>query len=67
MFGDAPLQSPVAEETFQTLLASKALQKLGYDVHTIKEVAYPAAHIAVANGDAKFSRTGVYTDNMAMG
>ncbi|MEO6352598.1 MAG: glycine betaine ABC transporter substrate-binding protein, partial [Burkholderiaceae bacterium] len=49
-----PLQSPVAEETFQTLLVSKALQKLGYDVQPIKEVEYPAAHIAIANGDATF-------------
>ncbi|MDP3842761.1 MAG: glycine betaine/L-proline ABC transporter substrate-binding protein ProX [Oxalobacteraceae bacterium] len=49
-----PLQSPIAEETFQTLLVSKALEKLGYDVQPVKEVAYPAAHIAVANGDATF-------------
>jgi glycine betaine/proline transport system substrate-binding protein len=49
-----PLKSPVAEETFQTLLVSKALQKLGYDVQDIKEIEYPAAHIAIANGDATF-------------
>jgi glycine betaine/proline transport system substrate-binding protein len=47
-----PLQSNLVEETFQTLLVSRALEKLGYDVSPIKEVAYPTAHIAVANGDA---------------
>ncbi|MBG6076528.1 glycine betaine/L-proline ABC transporter substrate-binding protein ProX [Polaromonas sp. CG_9.11] len=49
-----PLQSALTEETFQTLLVSRALQKLGYDVSPIKEVEYPTAHIAVANGDATF-------------
>jgi glycine betaine/proline transport system substrate-binding protein len=49
-----PLKSSIAEETFQTLLVSKALEKLGYDVQAIKEVEYPTAHIAIANGDATF-------------
>ena len=49
-----PLQSNLVEETFQTLLVSRALEKLGYDVSPIKEVEYPTAHIAVANGDATF-------------
>ncbi len=49
-----PLQSALVEETFQTLLVSRALEKLGYDVSPIKEVEYPSAHIAVANGDATF-------------
>ena len=49
-----PLQSPIAEETFQTLLVVKALQKLGYDVKPIKQIDYPAAHLAIANGDATF-------------
>nr|WP_236582025.1 glycine betaine/L-proline ABC transporter substrate-binding protein ProX [Hydrogenophaga sp. BPS33] len=49
-----PLQSSIAEETFQTLLVSRALTKLGYDVQGIKEVEYPTAHIALANGDATF-------------
>ena len=49
-----PVQSSIAEETFQTLLVSRALAKLGYDVLPIKEVEYPTAHIAVANGDATF-------------
>lgn len=49
-----PLKSSIAEETFQTLLVTKALQKLGYDVQPIKEVEYPTAHIAIGNGDATF-------------
>ena len=49
-----PLQSSTAEETFQTLLASRAMQKLGFDVQPIKEVVYPASHGAIANGDATF-------------
>ena len=49
-----PLKSSIAEETFQTLLVMKALQKLGYDVQSIQEVEYPTAHIALANGDATF-------------
>ena len=48
------LQSSVAEETFQTMLVDRALQKLGYETQPIKEVDYPAAHIAIANGDATF-------------
>ena len=49
-----PLKSTIAEETFQTLLVMRGLEKLGYDVKAIKEVDYPAAHIAIANGDATF-------------
>ncbi|MGF6212936.1 glycine betaine/proline transport system substrate-binding protein [Comamonas sp. 4034] len=49
-----PLQSSITEETFQTLLVSKALQKLGYDVQPIREVEYATAHVAIANGDATF-------------
>lgn len=49
-----PLKSSIAEETFQTLLVMKALEKLGYEVQSMKEVEYPTAHIALANGDATF-------------
>ena len=52
-----PLKSTIAEETFQTLLVMKALSKLGYSVKPIKEVDYPAAHLAIANGDATFLAT----------
>ena len=48
------LQAPLAEETFQTMLVNRALEKLGYEPQPIKEVAYPTAHIAVGNGDATF-------------
>jgi glycine betaine/proline transport system substrate-binding protein len=47
-----PLKSNLAEETFQTVLVMKALEKLGYTVKPYEEVDYPLAHIAVANGDA---------------
>jgi glycine betaine/proline transport system substrate-binding protein len=49
-----PLKSSIAEETFQTLLVSRALEKLGYDVKPIKEIEYAAGHVAIANGDATF-------------
>lgn len=49
-----PLKSSIAEETFQTLLVSEALKELGFNVHPIRELEYPAAHIAVANGDGTF-------------
>ena len=48
------LQSSIAEETFQTMLVERALEKLGYEMQPIKEVEYPTAHIAIANGDATF-------------
>lgn len=48
------LQSPIAEETFQTMLVDLALEKLGYAPQPIKEIDYPAAHVAIANGDATF-------------
>lgn len=49
-----PLKSSIAEETFQTLLVSRALEALGFDVQPIRELEYPAAHIAIANGDGTF-------------
>ncbi|CPR17503.1 glycine betaine/L-proline ABC transporter substrate-binding protein ProX [Brenneria goodwinii] len=49
-----PVQSTLSEETFQTLLVNKALEKLGYDVQTIREVDYNVAFTTVANGDATF-------------
>lgn len=49
-----PLKSSIAEETFQTLLVSRALEALGFDVQPIRELEYPAAHIAISNGDGTF-------------
>jgi glycine betaine/proline transport system substrate-binding protein len=49
-----PLKSSIAEETFQTMLVMRALERLGYDVKPIKEIEYAAGHVAVANGDATF-------------
>lgn len=48
------LQSPLAEETFQTMLINEALRRLGYEILPIKEVAYTTIYTAVANGDATF-------------
>lgn len=50
----SPVQSTIAEETFQTVIVSKALEALGYDVEPIKEVDYSAGYTSVANGDAQF-------------
>ena len=49
-----PLKSSIAEETFQTVLVSKALEELGYTVEDIKELEYAAAHVAIASGDGTF-------------
>lgn len=49
-----PLQSSIAEETFQTLLVNKAMEKLGYEVLPIREVEYATAHVAIGNGDATY-------------
>lgn len=49
-----PLKSSIAEETFQTLLVVKALERLGYKVEPIKELEYAAGHVALANGDGTF-------------
>jgi len=49
-----PVQSTVAEETFQTMIVSEALSRLGYQVEPIKEVDYNVAYTSIANGDASF-------------
>ena len=49
-----PVQSTISEETFQTLIVNKALEKLGYTVQPIKEVDYNVAYSSIANGDATF-------------
>ena len=49
-----PLKSSLAEEAFQTLLVSRALEKLGYDVRPMKDLEPATGHLAIANGDATF-------------
>lgn len=49
-----PIQSTVSEETFQTLLVNKAMEALGYDVKTTKEVDYNVGYTSVANGDSTY-------------
>ncbi|WP_207061055.1 glycine betaine/L-proline ABC transporter substrate-binding protein ProX [Motiliproteus sp. SC1-56] len=55
-----PVQSPIAEETFQTLVISKALEELGYEVKPIQEVDYSAGYTSIANGDATFMAVNWY-------
>ncbi|MFT8210003.1 MAG: glycine betaine/L-proline ABC transporter substrate-binding protein ProX [Symbiopectobacterium sp.] len=50
-----PVQNTISEETFQTLLVSRALGKLGYDVQPIREVDYNVAYMSIASGDATFT------------
>lgn len=52
-----PIKSSIAEEAFQTLLVSRGLEKLGYDVQPIKEIEYATGFMAIANGDATFLAT----------
>ncbi|PKH01298.1 proline/glycine betaine ABC transporter substrate-binding protein ProX [Psychromonas sp. MB-3u-54] len=49
-----PIQSTIAEETFQTLIVNKAMQALGYTVQTTKEVSYNVAYTSIAAGDATY-------------
>ncbi|PZP31338.1 MAG: proline/glycine betaine ABC transporter substrate-binding protein ProX [Roseateles depolymerans] len=49
-----PIKSSLAEEAFQTLLVSRALEKLGYTVQPMKDLEPATEHLAVANGDATF-------------
>ena len=51
-----PIQSSV-RKAFQTILVSKALEKLGYTVKAPRETEYATGHLALANGDATFMAT----------
>lgn len=53
-----PVQSTVAEETFQTLIVNRALEALGYDVKETKEVDYNVGYTSIAKGDATFLSVG---------
>lgn len=52
-----PVQSTISEETFQTLLVSRALEKLGYSVDKPSEVDYNVGYTTIAAGDATFIAT----------
>ncbi|STV05319.1 L-proline glycine betaine binding ABC transporter protein ProX [Klebsiella pneumoniae] len=43
-----PAQSTISEESFQTLLVSRALEKLGYTVEKPSEVDYNVAYTSIA-------------------
>lgn len=53
-----PIKSSIAEETFQTELVMRGLEKLGYTVKPIQEIEYATGYVALANGDATFMATG---------
>jgi glycine betaine/proline transport system substrate-binding protein len=55
-----PVQSAIAEESFQTIIINKALTKLGYEVQETKEVDYSAGYTAIANGDATYMAVNWY-------
>ena len=55
-----PVQSTIAEETFQTVVINEALRELGYDVEDIQELDYSAGYTAIANGDATFMAVNWY-------
>jgi glycine betaine/proline transport system substrate-binding protein len=50
-----PIQSNISEETFQTLVVSRALEKLGYTVNKPSEVDYNVGYVTIAAGDATFT------------
>lgn len=49
-----PMKSSIAEETFQTELVMRALEKLGYTVKSINVAEYNIIYQALARGDATF-------------
>lgn len=48
------VKSTIPEETFQTLIVMKGLQRLGYTTPPIQEVDLSAVYLALENGDADF-------------
>lgn len=50
-----PVQSTLSEESFQTLLVSRALERLGYTVKDASEVDYNVGYTSIASGDATFT------------
>ena len=49
-----PLLGTVDEELFQTLIVSRGLEKLGYNVKAPKSLENATEHVVVAQGDATF-------------
>jgi len=54
------VQSPIKEETFQTLIIDAALKALGYDTQPILKLEYRDGYAAIANGKATHSTTSWY-------
>lgn len=49
-----PIKSSIAEETFQTILVSRALERLGYTVKDTEVAEYVIAYQSLASGNASF-------------
>jgi len=49
-----PIQSTIAEESFQTVLVNKLLARLGYEISPAKDVDYNVGYATVANGEGTF-------------
>lgn len=52
-----PIKSSIVEETFQTLIVMRALERLGYDVRPIDIADYSIAYQSLAAGSATFMAT----------
>lgn len=52
-----PAQSTISEETFQTLLVSRALENWAITSKKPSEVDYNVAYTSIASGDATFIAT----------
>jgi glycine betaine/proline transport system substrate-binding protein len=50
-----PAQSSLLEERFQTKIINKALEELGYETQTPKELTYPTLYTAIGNGDIDYT------------
>ena len=48
-------QSSLLEERFQTEIINKALEKLGYETETPRELTYPTLYTAIGNGDIDYT------------
>lgn len=51
------IKGTVDEEAFQTLLVTRALERLGYTIAPLKSLENATQHVAVAQGDATFTAT----------
>ncbi|OJJ25968.1 glycine betaine ABC transporter substrate-binding protein [Roseofilum reptotaenium AO1-A] len=50
-----PAHTSLLEERFQTLIINRALEELGYETETAKELTYPTLYTAISNGDIQYT------------